>query len=344
MFPTLSKTYNIRFDIINHLGDSTSFFRRLLLQVVSNYTTMGANPWVVQYSSNSVTAGTPGDLTNRWLTESDLVFDASDTGNRSWIVLRNAVGRELLIELRTNGSNLSTSRFWVSFSAGFTGGGLTSRPTATDEVQVNQGLSGGGGNSNLWSGNTNTVSSARDLVLWTHLSDDGEVTRQWHFYDGVCTAQWGLEELDAPTAGASSSMFAAVSSMSSPTSTAINLISGYNTQFVGYERSTTTVADWTRVSLTSPGFTGNAGSLINENDGDRRSGGGTGPGNPFLLEIGVWGQEMDEIGPRGRRFDIWWVSLPATELDTFPNDGSRQLVRIGAFAVPHDGSIPNTFA
>lgn len=87
------------------------------------------NPWTVVSSSNGTVAGV-GD---NWASDADANTGVSSTGARSWIVLQNASGMQILIDYVTGG-NADTAQFRMSPRGLFIGGTTTARPTATDEI------------------------------------------------------------------------------------------------------------------------------------------------------------------------------------------------------------------
>jgi hypothetical protein len=100
--------------------------------------------WTVRYSSNSFNFGTPGDGIDRWQSITDVVPYNNPQENspfaHSWIVLKSTAldpgtNFQLLIDYNSSESSaFGDASFIVSRTAGFTGGSLNARPTATDEV------------------------------------------------------------------------------------------------------------------------------------------------------------------------------------------------------------------
>ena len=133
----LEKTWQFS---VNHAQTATGTVlttdRTIWLGIKNTLITFGTLPWQVRYSCDGTTAGSVNDLVDRWSTISNLVIATADTGTaRSWIVLRNTDGVEILLECRNSATNnMKTLRVVVSFSAHFTGGTTTQRQTATDEI------------------------------------------------------------------------------------------------------------------------------------------------------------------------------------------------------------------
>lgn len=87
----------------------------------------GTNGWGLWFSSDGAVFGVPGDLVDRWTSVSTLTDGA-------WAVFKSAAGIQVCIHKG------ATARYGLAFSlsAGFTGGGATTRPTATDEMVLGE--------------------------------------------------------------------------------------------------------------------------------------------------------------------------------------------------------------
>lgn len=93
----------------------------------------GSN-WSIDYSCDSVTAGTKGDGVDRWPAYTNVVRGASGANAKSWVVLTApvALGSFQVCICAVGASNGS---FEIALSkVGFTGGTNQARPTATDEA------------------------------------------------------------------------------------------------------------------------------------------------------------------------------------------------------------------
>lgn len=137
-----------------------------LLNIVKSLTSLPIYPWTVRGSSDSVTAGL--DSVNRLTSISKFKWDSSGSAH-SWIVLAdNKAGFEVCIDCKdkysgAEGPNLTIA---VSLGSSFTGGNITTRPTATDEIVK----------SGQWLGTTNESPQFRfNLLIWR--SNDGLCTR-----------------------------------------------------------------------------------------------------------------------------------------------------------------------
>jgi hypothetical protein len=140
------------------------------------------NAWVVIRSSNGVTVSN----SNLWLTTADLVFgNLAGTNARAWIILQNALGRQILIDYR--GSNSKECFVTLSPSGAFSGGTTTAAPTAPDQIDQY--------------GFTSTFSSTNAFVGTTNqhvwVSADGKQTMVVSCSSGLgALSIWIIGELD----------------------------------------------------------------------------------------------------------------------------------------------------
>jgi hypothetical protein len=161
----------------------------LLLKIVNAMIGFGANPWTVLGSSDSSTAGL--DSVNRWSSVGKLVWNNAASAH-SWIVLKQtglSTNAQLLISCEGGGAG-ATATLLVSFSpsAGFTGGTITARPTATDEcIATPAGTAAFG-----WVPSTNAASQ---FIVNVQQSTDGSFTRMWISYSNLCIAYWHFAKL-----------------------------------------------------------------------------------------------------------------------------------------------------
>ncbi len=159
-----------------------------MLLLGNNGVKAGPNAWTVVGTCDSTQYAMDG--TDYLVDHTNLV---SGTGNHSWFVLRNAAlgagsGLELCIAFYDDASYRDELTIAYSWSAGFTGGAINARPTATDEYQATDRLA--------------CLSTNAASYLVTRLfSSDGEVTR---FFvssgTGLRYTKFFLEKLKNPTA------------------------------------------------------------------------------------------------------------------------------------------------
>lgn len=109
------------------------------LQYGNNGVKAGPNAWAVRGSSDGATASV-SDTVDRWTDYSKITFATS--GARSWIVLQQVnIGvapgyMQLLLDCSIASAQGQSMNISISPAAGFTGGGTTAAPTATDAVSL----------------------------------------------------------------------------------------------------------------------------------------------------------------------------------------------------------------
>lgn len=182
--------------------------RQIIRGIKNRLLAFSTLPWTVRYSCDSSVAGLAGDGVDRWSADASLVWATGDvTGARSWIVLRNTDGCELLLECRntvtTSGKAL---RIVFSPAAGFTGGSVAGRPTATDEVLITS------GDAAVSSVGFGQPSNTTDRAYAYHLlhSTDGLVTMVVICHNGNAVGFWYIGRLSQPVSGFTKPVLCAV--------------------------------------------------------------------------------------------------------------------------------------
>jgi len=113
------------------------------------------------------------------------------------MVLRNtaiATNFEICIDLSQTSSDFDNLTFVYSHTAGFTGGSITARPTATDEYVVGSATDWGVGDLSSTAGSSNVI-----YHIWN--STDGECTRVVFTHNRRVTGVWMFEALRNPVSG-----------------------------------------------------------------------------------------------------------------------------------------------
>lgn len=337
----LEKTWQFS---VNHAQTATGTVlttdRTIWLGVKNTLISFGTLPWQVRYSCDGTTAGSVGDLVDRWSTIANLVIATADTGTaRSWIVLRNTDGIEILLEARNSSTNnMKILRVVVSFSAHFTGGTTTSRPTATDEVVLT--------NSDVSSATAVGLgpTSATDRAFAWHIlhSTDGLATMLIFCNGGNLGGFWYLGRASQPVTGWTNPQVAIISgdATSPPNMSAYTHLldrtgaDATNLKMVGRFPSGNN-----QIFATSLAFgTGSAGGC---EPGGRRIAVANELSNEWELpQIGIG---CDVSGSRGmshgRLFDTRWISTTRASGDDLPGDGSRQRAVFGNLVVPWNGTV-----
>ncbi len=185
--PTLDKTW--QFSVNNNrkpFGTASAWAANLVREIKDNLIGFSLNPWILEYSSDSVAAGSAGDNVDRWTEDSDVVFAA---GDHSWVVLKQSgILSNFQICWDLNAANSTDTTMVVSPSAGFTGGTISARPTATDEYVI--------GSATDWGIGDGTRETFSYHMM---MSTDGECTRVIFVQgDGAYGGVSGLWSFDKP--------------------------------------------------------------------------------------------------------------------------------------------------
>jgi hypothetical protein len=148
----------------------------------------GPAAWVVVGSSDGSAAGM--DAVDRWTDRTKVVMG---TGNHSWVVVQQpALGSApgyLQVCIDFNSATTTTLSVVFSRAAGFTGGSISARPTATDQVVIAEAA-------NLFFGDTASSSCGINCLK----STDGKVTRLFRSVNGTLVSTyryyWFMEQLN----------------------------------------------------------------------------------------------------------------------------------------------------
>lgn len=336
--PVKAKTWQYNLNVvIANTGVVATLNQRVIFYIKQALVAFASFPWAVQYSCDSVTAGTAGDGIDRWITEANVIRSVSTgaTGVRSWIVLKQAgiaSNFQMLISVAPQGVGTgSTSAFmcsiYVSASAGFTGGTTTARPTATDETIVFEANSMGGG----------VVSLVAPNILNVMQSTDGQLTRIVIFSQNV---PWMVLALDKPAntpASGWSVPFVAVPLVNTAGGAFPANYTGqayWSTPATAVVRTRIGVAPATRtLVLTAEGTTSvqgvsdtNYGHVANELTGEW----------PFW-PLGVACVTSPSRGRHATMVDMWAGSAAVPTGDTY-DARSKDFIQVGPLILPWDGA------
>lgn len=203
--PVLEKTWQFAVNQLITGPTNLIVHQMALFAIKQKLVGFATNPWESVYSCDGEVAGSVDDYatanSDRWDSASDVLF--SGTSSRSWIVLKNAniaPNFQVLIEAGNTESmgGDGAERYMtlaVSPSDGFSGGSLTERPTADDEVVIRDGSASGGASGGIWLGN---VSNPSDFRLHIMHSTDGQCTRGAIFRSGVGVTSFSFEKARTP--------------------------------------------------------------------------------------------------------------------------------------------------
>ncbi len=150
----------------------------------------GPGSWSVIGSCNKSEQGM--DAVDRWVDYKDVI---GTSGSHSWIVLRQTAlgagsGLEVCFDFTDDSSYYDELTIVYSWSAGFSGGSTSTRPTATDENEVCN-------RSTTWIGGTNSWSNYQINRI---MSTDGEITRVFGLVDAAPRGCLCLEKMANPAA------------------------------------------------------------------------------------------------------------------------------------------------
>jgi hypothetical protein len=319
--PVLSKTY--AFDVNNIVvasGVPLTDRRTAMKDIKDALKTLGSNPWVVDHSCNSVTAGAAGDGNDRWSAITDLVWNNAGSAH-SWIVLKQtgiSANFQICIDLNSSVTSHPIS-ITVSPSSGFSGGTTTNRPTAADEISISSARN--------WA-----VSAAGSIQFVWHLivSSDGQVTRLVLCSSNAAHNIIVFEKAANPVTGWANPWFAYHANANSGVeclnaSSATDLNPGF---IIGYGASSMLMG-----YTVESGFDGVlSNQLTTANDLS-----GEWPLFPLGLACTV------TVGSRGRHgsvFDLWLGSTTPPTGDCYPGDSSRQFAHFGDLVFPWNGTNP----
>jgi hypothetical protein len=254
-------------------------------------------------SSDSVSTSTSTDL---WDSDSDIV---ASTGDHSWIVLANnsiSSGLQICIDLAT--SDPSSMRFYLSENS-YSGGSVSSKPTAINEVEVTVGA-------NYWTAQSTGYSRQYNMFY----SSDGQCVRVFFSYAG--TTAYGFLNIEKIQEAPSWVTFPVVAyvTLNSPTRGALNPYGVCN-------------LSGKRVPISYGGlvlFTGHVEDLPVLDSGDYN---GNWVCNPVLVvSLGP------VLGIFGFLADLWHGIDNLASFDYFPGDGSKAQVVMDDLIQGSDGS------
>lgn len=326
--PTVVKTwqYNVNQQIAS-AGSVAQEQRTALRAIKDALKGFGTLPWTVQGSSDAVAAGM--DATDRWTANNKLVWGDKDSGtpNFSWIVLRQtgiATNFELLLCLLTAGAAEDLIQSYISPSAGFTGGSVSARPTATDEIQIQTGANS---DYNAYLGR---YASTTARAIHVMQSTDGKCTRVVVCRNGYAQAIWLLDQMANTPSGLTDTFVVALMGATSFSTS----IATYARLFSATNAKVNTPAGLASVNLTTTGLQGQPLGSWWTWPGDVN-------GKYPITRIGVVNTSAPASrGRLGTIVDLYAGSAGITEGATYPADGSFAMAQFGALIFPWNGTLP----
>lgn len=322
MEPVLSKTWQFKVNqLMTSEGTSNLNRQKLLFELKEalqgkgfwtdnngNATTPTGN-WEVVGSSNGTTAALDGE--DRILSASD--FNMPDAGR--WIVLRQpSISSNFEICIFSN----TSSQVFISHT-GFSGGTISARPTAPDEISRSSLL------------DTNTISNKLHFLK----SSDGEMFKMLVCASGVLKMICCIEKPASSVTGWSNPSLVGGINTSNPSGVRFLSLSVLGTlSYTGYYNGSMTLL------LTADGIhNGDSGPIVNYMYG----------GNVFnnaitLFPLGLFSTTSGKSGRHGTITDCWATLELLPDGTTFPSDGSKQLVQFGTLVLPWNGTTPELSA
>ncbi len=347
--PTLTKTWAFDVNNLPNSGNATTNAQSTLRGIKDKMKTLSSNPWTVAYSATDGAAGVVGDGVDRWAANTDLVWSA---GNHSWIVLKQtaiASNFQICIDLAGVQDHMA---FIISPSAGFTGGSIGARPTATDEYEYRT-------SGKLW---------GRAIVLATTIvgyhvmmSSDGECTRVLFTQNDKACGCWIIDKLQNPPSGLSIPAFVMINAANGtdpgPSLKYSILRDGLSAsdKLIAYAENSIAGADpsFSNGHMTSEGCRVEGSGGANGDDG----GGNVSVANEIngeweIYPIGFGIRDRPNKGKMGTIADLWF--LPNDQTDpgdpaasgscvtgtTLNPSGTQDFVVMDVILFPWDGSVP----
>lgn len=234
-FPVLLKTWQRPIQVSLPTQSTATIQAGLAAVAAKNaYVDPVKSQWRLKGCSDSVSANMSSvDLLND---NTDIV--AATSGAHSWFVLRNQVtGQEFCVDF--NQSNNQSVLTAMSVAAGFAGGSITARPTATDEVTLAA--------ANIWFVGSNV---GRFRLICLH-STDGKLTYAFILYQGIIVSAWCFGEALAHHTAWSPSLIGFLQGAGALSSTGINNSTRFDSSdnIMAYAASGTMLLRWTRAYL-----------------------------------------------------------------------------------------------
>lgn len=319
LLPVLEKTWQYNVNILSDVtGTDKGDMDSMVLAIKNGLKGFALFPWAVVGSSNSLAFNMAG--TDLWTASADIVRDSAGAPH-SWIVLKQpAISASASICIDFDHTDVGRASVIFSPAAGFTGGSTSTRPTATDEklLMVRK----------FWFG---TWPGTSGFPFRAHL---------WHSTDGQCTR----------VVTATSNVVRGFWLIDKPA----NAVAGWTNPAIGIavgDQFSDPVGKYTNWFNVTPGMVAAEGPIT---DMPLRMTTESQlawpyPAVPQLLievsgEVGIApiGLFHDvTVGQRGRHghiADLWVTSgIPITG-DSFPGDGSHELMIFGNFVLPWNGT------
>ncbi len=299
------------------------FQEELYINVKNTMKAFPISPWIVDHSCDSITAGTPGDGVDRWISVTDLVEATS--GVHSWIVLTQPGmdGLQICIDFNTDNSFDSWSII-ISATGDFSGGTTSARPTSSDDVVcVDKDDSG---------------LSVKETYVYGMMSSDGSCTRLFFSASQVIAGYLFIETVKDPVDGWVDPYVVFADGESTPVG-AMNytLIKG-NTSLNGSANFSGGASENT-ISMSMEGYRNRA---LGENaSGTTYSVSQNEFSNAFdMFPVGIFCHVKPSRGRHGELFDMYSVSDATGDGELFPiDDDTQQWIVLNSLCLPWNDDV-----
>lgn len=305
--------------------DATNDRKTLYLALVGGWLAATGSGITVTRSCDASTAADSNLLTD--ITK--LRWNTGHTATHSWQAFQmtnlSSSGNVwmLISHINPSGRDGSLLDVWISVDSAFTGGSPTSRPTATNEVQIKDGLTTVLTNfAGFWGVGTST-NAARAFVLQQQSTSDGQCNRTQVWLGAICIGYISLERMANPQ-GQTYDFFIkwiGTGSDSTPMPTDNNVYSTDN-----YVVGLTNAKARVKYRLTIPN---QSDSPVNTEWAGRR---------PDLsvpvIPVGIFSDGAGWLGQWGELFDWRWGLSDGINAKHLPNDAVPDWVQIYDFLIP----------
>lgn len=317
--PTPAKTWQIS-HVSNALsGNETADMDDFFNKVKNAAKAFGTNPLTVVGSSNGVSANLSG--TDVLASLSDYVHN-SPASNHSWIVLEKVDGAQICFDF--NHTETNRMDIILSPSAGFSGGTITDRPTATDELVLwaNDSWTG-------MLGNGTSGGQARGHVM---LSTDGLCFRVLIANNGVVGGFLLVDKPGSPVTGWTNpeiGTFLGLGRNDNTSDTVLTVASWYGSAKFKARGPVATMPFYP--TFESPG---NFYTVATKRNAPNEI-----SGEYPMQRVGLW--HDDTVGQRGRHgfvFDLWFSNQVLQTGDTFPSGGTKEFIVFSDAVFVGDGT------
>lgn len=312
--PTLEKTWQFNVNqVLATSGVAETDHINMWFLIKQTLTGFSTNPWTVVRSCDSTTV----DASDLWLTSANVV---PGTSSHSWIVFQqSAIGGtggpfQLLVDLNNN-SGVGYGNVYVSHGAGFTGGSVSTRATATDEVAIVA-------NAAIISPNI-----ARNLIVSCQMSSTGDSTRVLVFGSGVCLLMYLFETVSDSLLTYKGLSFGTTGSV---IPTAASHVASTSNSWSGKRTNNYTASLGTEVYGGSTTVVAANGGAISDISGAYA-----------IAPLSAHSESVGSKGRVGRIADMWLGSASIPTGSTYPaSPDDKEFLQINQFIFPWDGTNP----